>query len=277
MAAVLALLSSGLWGTADFLGGLTSKRRPALAVYLGSQVFGFAFVLIVMVVRQAWAEPTGYLWWGVATGFIGVISMICFYQALAGAPMGLIAPMVALSVIVPLAWALIRGESPSTLQFVGIAIAIAGVLLASGPELSAAPSARPLLLAGVAALGFGAMYVTMAEGSHSSPTMTMVNFRATSMVILVIAVALTRGIGGLTARDVPVLASIGVADGAANLMFGFAITMGMLSTTSVLSSLYPVVTAVLAAIVLKERLRPVQYVGVAITMIGVLLISAMGA
>lgn len=276
MAAVLALLSSGIWGTADFLGGMATKRRPALAVYLGGQVFGFVFVLAVMVVRQAWLDPSGYLWWGVATGLIGVIAMMAFYNALATAPMGLIAPMVALSVVIPVAWALLRGETPSAPQFIGIGLAIAGVLLASGPELSAAPSARPLILAGIATLGFGAMYITMAEGSHASPTMTMVTFRCTSMVILVGVVLVTRSVGGLTRGDIPILAAIGVGDGAANLMFGFAITMGLMSTTTVLSSLYPVVTAILAAVVLRERLRAVQYVGVVVTMSGVLLISAMG-
>ena len=69
---------------------------------------------------------------------------------------------------------------------------------------------------------------------------------------------------------------IGLVDAAANVMYGVATTMGMLSTTAVLGSLYPVTTALLAAVILKERLRPVQYAGVAVTMIGVVLVSAGG-
>jgi len=277
MAALLSILSALMWGTADFLGGLTARRRSAVAVYLGSQVFGFLLLLSVALVRGDWHAPLGYLGWGIALGIIGFISMVAFYRALALGPMGLVSPLVAVAVVLPVVVGFVSGEAPSGLEIAGIVVAFLGVLLASGPELTGAESMKPLLYTLVAAFGFGMLYVGMAKGSEISPSMTMLSFRATSMVILVILVVATRDVGGVTSADLPVLAAIGILDATANLLFGFASTLGLLSTTSVLSSLYPVATAVLAAIVLRERLRPIQYAGVTIAMVGVVLLTAGGA
>jgi drug/metabolite transporter (DMT)-like permease len=277
MAALLSLVSALMWGMADFLGGLTSRRRSAVAVYLGSQVFGFALLLTVVLVRGDWRSPPGYLWWGIGLGITGFISMIAFYRALALGPMGLVSPLVAVAVVLPVIAGIAAGETPRAVEIAGIAIAILGVLLASGPEFKGAESMTPLLYAAVAALGFGFLYIGMAKGSEISPSMTMLTFRSTSIVILVVIVAVVRSSGGLTRSDLPVLAAIGVLDASANLLFGIASTLGMLTTTSVLSSLYPVATAILAAIVLRERLRPVQYAGVSIAMLGIVLLTAGGA
>jgi drug/metabolite transporter (DMT)-like permease len=276
MAAALALISALMWGTADFLGGLTARRKSALAIYLGSQFFGFAFLLTVVLIRGDWHAPLGYLWWGIGLGFTGLISMVAFYRALALGPMGLVSPLVAVAVVIPVVVGFASGEVPSTMEIAGIAIAFIGVLLASGPELTGAESMKPLVYTGVAALGFGLLYVGMAKGSETSPSMTMLTFRGTSMVILIAVLIVARNTGGLTKSDLPVLAAIGIMDAAANLLFGIASTLGMLSTTSVLSSLYPVATAILAAVVLRERLRPIQYAGVTVAMIGVILLSVGG-
>ena len=276
MAAALALVSALMWGTADFLGGVATRRRSALAIYLGSQAFGFALLFTVVLIRGDWTAPLGYLWWGIGLGFTGLISMVAFYRALALGPMGLVSPLVAVAVVVPVIVGFVSGETPSTMEITGIAIAFVGVLLASGPELTGAESMKPLVYTGIAALGFGLLYVGMAKGSETSPSMTMLTYRATSMVILIVVLIAVRNTGGLTASDVPVLAAIGILDASANLLFGIASTLGMLSTTSVLSSLYPIATAVLAAVVLRERLRPVQYAGVTVAMIGVILLSAGG-
>jgi drug/metabolite transporter (DMT)-like permease len=276
MAAALAILSALMWGTADFLGGVTARRRSAVAIYLGSQAFGFVLLLTVAVIRGDWHSSMGYLWWGVGLGITGLVAMIAFYRALALGPMGLVSPLVAIAVVLPVIVGFASGEAPSSMEITGIVIAFVGVLLASGPELTGAESMKPLAYTAVAAVGFGLLYVGMAKGSETNASMTMLTYRATSMVILLIALIVARGTGGVTKADLPVLAAIGILDATANLLFGIASTLGMLSTTSVLSSLYPVVTAVLAAIILRERLRPIQYVGVTIAMVGVVLLSAGG-
>ncbi len=277
MAALLSLLSALMWGSADFLGGVTARRRSAVALYLGSQAFGFLVLLAVVLIRGDWHASLGYLGWGIALGIAGLISMVAFYRALAMGPMGLVSPLVAVAVVVPVVVGFISGEIPNAMEIAGIAIAFVGVLLASGPELTGAASMRPLAYTAVAAAGFGFLYVGMAKGSESSPSMTMLTYRAVSVVILLIVLVVVRNSGGIERADIPVLAAIGILDATANLLFGFASTLGLLTTTSVLSSLYPVVTAVLAAVFLRERLRPIQYLGVTVAMVGVVLLTAGGA
>ncbi|NQW72952.1 MAG: DMT family transporter [Actinobacteria bacterium] len=274
MGALLALASSIMWGAGDFVGGMTSRRRPALAVYLGSQVFGFLGLIVAATMTGVWGTAPTYVPWAIAGSIAGVIGMYAFYQALSIGPMGIVSPLVALAVVIPVTFGLITGETPSSMQGLGILAAIVGVLLASGPELSGAESGKPLGYAAVALVFFGVMFITIAEGSKTSALMTMTGMRAMSMVLILVAVLVFRSKGGITPRDWPVLAFIGLLDAAANVTFGVATTLDLLSTTAVLGSLYPVVTAILAAVVLKERLRPVQYAGVVVTMLGVFLVSA---
>jgi drug/metabolite transporter (DMT)-like permease len=273
VAALLALVSSLLWGTSDFLGGVTSRRLPPLAVYGLSQAVGFVLLIVVASITGGWSAEPGYWPWAIAASITGMVGVVAFYKALSIGPMGIVSPLVALSVIVPVAVGLLQGETPAPVQLLGIILAISGILLASGPELSGAESARPLIFGGIAAIAFGVMFVLMAEGSQHDPLMTMVGMRTTSVVIFAVILLAVRNIGGATRADAVPLVTIGVFEAAANVTFGFATTMGLLATTAVLGDLYPVVTAVLAAIFLRERLRAVQYVGVATALTGVLMIA----
>lgn len=273
MSALLALLASGLWGTSDFLGGLATRRLGALSVYGGSQVVSTIFVLVVIVAAGAWRDDPGYWPWAVAASVIGFGAMLMFYEALAIGPMGIVAPIVGLSVLVPLAVGLLTGERPTTAQLVGIASAVVAVILASGPELGDRASRRPLLLAIGALVGVGFAFVAMARGSASSPLMTVAAMRISTTVIVVVLVVASRRLGGVTVRDLPSLATIGAIDAAATIGYTLAASAGLLSVVAVLASLYPVVTALLAAIVLHERLRPIQYLGVAFACVGIALVT----
>lgn len=276
MGAVLALVSSALWGTADFLGGFMSRRYHPVSVYGWAQVFGCAALIAYAIATGAWRDDLGYLPWAIATGVVGLVAMLAFYTALATGPMGIVSPLVAVSVVIPMGYALIRGEAPAPLQVLGIVIAVIGILLASGPELNDSRSARPLVLAGLSALGFGVFTIFLDLGSEVSPVMTVTGSRITVVVLMVVVAAIARTTGGIGGRDLGVIASLGILEAASNVMFAVAISMGMLSTTAVLGSLYPVATAVLAAIVLRERLKGIQYVGVAAAMCGVVLIAGFG-
>ncbi len=276
MGAVFALLSSLLWGSGDFLAGYLSRRRSPVAVFCGSQVVGLLVMLIVATATHSWgADPAGYVLWGVLASLAGAVSLLSFYTALAIGPMGVVSPISALGVLVPLAVGLFRGETPSAWQYVGIVLAIVGVVLASGPEVSGAAGLRPVLLACVAALGFGTFFVVVAVGAEESNIMTMTTQRATTTLLIVVAaVVLRRGFGGLQRADAGWLLAIGIFDISANLMYGLSTTHGMLAVVAVLGSLYPVVTVVLAWLVLRERLVVAQYVGVAVALLGVAAISA---
>lgn len=274
MGPFLALGSSLMWGSADFLGGVTSRRTSPVAVYGLAQAVGLVALAVAATVAGAWSAAPGYWPWAIASSVLGAVGMVAFYSALAIGPMGIVSPLVSMSVIVPVAFGLLSGEAPGGLAILGILIALIGVVLASGPELSGAESPRALVLAGLSALAFGGMYITMAEGSSYDPLMTMTAMRITSVIIFAVVLAAVRSLGGATRRDALPIIGIGMLDAGANVMFGVATTMGLLATISMLGSLYPVVTAVLAAIFLAERLRAVQYAGVACAMAGIVLISA---
>jgi drug/metabolite transporter (DMT)-like permease len=280
MAALLALLSSLLWGAADFLGGTISRRLPALLVVGASQFAGLLTVTVVAAAVGEFSAPTGYLPWAVAAGLAGLGGLVAFYRALAIGTMGVVSPIAALGVVVPVAVGLGRGERPGAVQLVGIVVAVLGVVLASGPELSGRAGARPLLLAVAAAVGFGLALLFISEGAQTSTLMTLVTMRATS--VFVVALLLVSQLAArsrrtpvrLTARDLPLIAVIGIGDAAANLTFGWASTRGLVSVVAVLGSLYPVVTVLLARVVHHERLAVVQNAGVVAALAGVGLIAA---
>jgi len=128
MATLLALLSSILWGGADFLGGKLSKRYQAIAVTAVSQAIGLAIGILIVLISSSWFRPTlswdNYFLSGVIAGLLGFIGLVAFYTGLATGRMGVVAPISALSVTIPLTIAFINGEKPNTGQLIGMGIAL---------------------------------------------------------------------------------------------------------------------------------------------------------
>jgi drug/metabolite transporter (DMT)-like permease len=280
---LVALLSSLLWGTSDFLGGTASRRHSPIAVVAISEAFGLVGPLVVAVATGAFGSPTGYVGWGLLGAVAGTAGIVAFYRALATGTMGVVAPVAALGVVVPFGVGIAQGDRPSWLQGLGVLIAVAGVVLASGPELSpstgSGPGAvRPLLLAVVAAVGFGVVFVALDHGARSSTVMTLVVMRSAS-VLLLLGVALVTGREQLNVgvRTLPLLIVVGTFDVGANAAFAYATRHGLLSLVAVLSSLYPAMTVILARVVHSERLRPVQLAGVLGALAGVALLASTGA
>ena len=273
MPIVLALLSSVVWGLADFLGGTLSKRRKAVAVIGGSQSFGLVFASTVALALGFWTWNSTVWINGAIAGALGLLGLVGFYTALATGQMGIVAPISSLSAVVPVTIGLAQGERPTAIQLGGIAVALVGVILASGPELKGKVDPRPVLLALFAALTFGICVYFMALGGRVDPTMTIVSMRATQVVTVVLIAIAVRSLGGLVKQDLPLLATIGATDAGANILFAFAASLGLLSVVAVLGSLYPIVTVLLAWWIHKERLIPVQYLGIVFTFSGVVLIS----
>jgi drug/metabolite transporter (DMT)-like permease len=273
MPVVLALLSSLVWGLADFLGGTLSKRRKALAVIGGSQSFGLFFSSTLALALGYWSWNSTVWFNGAIAGAMGLLGLVGFYTALATGQMGIVAPISSLSAVVPVTIGLVLGERPATIQLAGIAVALVGVILASGPELNGKVDPRPVFLALFAALTFGICVYFMAKGGQINPTMTIVSMRATQFIVVAIIAVAVRSIGGLVKQDLPILAAIGITDAGANILFAFAASLGLLSVVAVLGSLYPIVTVLLAWWIHKERLIPIQYLGIVFTFSGVALIS----
>ena len=279
MASLLALLSSALWGSADYQAGKLSKKFPAIAVLATSQAIGFLTGVVLVLLSHSWSASawgsSGYLIAGIFAGIFGYIGLMSLYSGLSTGRMGVVSPISSLGALIPLAYAiLIKGDQLSTILSLGVAIALVGGFLASGPEFSQGLPIKPLLFALSAAFFFGAALVCMAIGSQSSALMTMTTMRATTLVIGAALFIRFRNIGGLGRKEFPVLLFIGIADFAANLLLGVATTKGLVSIAMVLGSLYPIVTALLAYFFLHERLHKVQYAGVALAVAGVAIISA---
>jgi drug/metabolite transporter (DMT)-like permease len=175
--------------------------------------------------------------------------------------MGVVAPISALSPLLPLGVGLASGERPSSVQLLGTALALSGVAV-----LSREPGRRRRLAAGaglavIAAAGFGVYFVFLDAAADASVPWAVTVARGTAVVLSVTAAlrlsAPVRPPGAL----VPTLVAVGLADVGANVLFGLASTRGLLAVVSVLASLYPVVTVALARLVLGERLALSQRLG----------------
>jgi len=277
MAALLALLSSVLWGAADFFGGNLAKRYQALAVTAVSQAFGLIIGISIILISSSWIKPSlswdNYFLSGVFAGSLGFIGLVAFYTGLATGRMGVVSPIAALSVLIPVTIAFINGEKPNSTQLTGMSIALLGAFCASGPEIKGGISVKPLIYALIAAFGFGGAVAFIAQGSASSAIMTMTTMRFTTFIIALFLFAKYRTFGGFTRKDLPLLIAIGGADFIANLLLGVATTKGLVSLAVVLGSLFPIVTALLAFKILHERLHKVQYIGIGLAIAGIAVIS----
>ena len=278
MASLLALLSSAMWGTADFFAGRLSKKHNPFAVLGFSQVYGLLVGIFIVLVSGSYQGKAlgfdGYLIPGALAGLFGYIGLACLYEGLSTGRMGVVSPISSLSTVIPLAYALITGDVLSAITALGVVIAIIGVFCASGPELSQGLPIKPLLLALGAAAGFGLALTFIAIGSQSSALLTMVSMRATTFFVTISLAIKFKTTGNFDKKAMPLLFFIGAADFIANLLLGIATTKGLVSVAMVFGSLYPIATAVLAYKFLRERLQRVQYVGIALAVAGVSIISA---
>jgi len=278
MASLLALLSSAMWGTADFFAGRLSKKHHPFAVLGLSQVFGLLVGIFIVVVSGSWQGKVsgfdGFLIPGALAGIFGYIGLACLYEGLSTGRMGVVSPISSLSTVIPLAYALITGDVLSAITLLGVVIALIGVFCACGPELSQGLPLKPLFLALGAAAGFGLALTFIAIGSQSSALLTMVSMRATTFFVTIFLAMKFKTTGNFSSKEMPLLFFIGAADFIANLLLGIATTKGLVSVAMVFGSLYPIATAVLAYKLLQERLQRVQYVGIALAVAGVSIISA---
>lgn len=279
MAALLALISSGLWGTADYHAGNLSKKFPPTAVLAVTQIIGLIFGIFLATATDSWGATAlgdnGYLLPGIMAGLCGYAGLICLYGALATGRMGVVSPISAMSGVVPVLYAVVfLDERLSALVSIGVIFALLGAFMASGPEVSQGLSLKPVLLALGAALGFGTALVFMAHGSKSSALMTMVAMRGATLFISIGILYRLKGVGGMGEAQIPLLIFIGIADFSANLILGIATTKGLVALAMVLGSLYPIMTALLAFKFLHERLHKVQYVGILSAVFGVAIIAA---
>jgi drug/metabolite transporter (DMT)-like permease len=277
MASILALFSSVLWGTADYLAGNLTKRFKAIAVTGASQAFGLIAGIFLVLVTNSYIAPNlswdGYLLPAIGAGIAGFFGLVSFYSGLATGRMGVVSPISTLSSVIPLTFAFISGERPTSIQILGMCVALLGAFCASGPDIVKGLPIKPLLFGLGAALGFGVALALMAQGSKTSSLMTMTSMRVVSVSMCIFIALRFRTVGGFKLSDLSLLIVIGITDFAANLLLGIATTKGLVSVAMVFGALFPIVTSLLAFKFLKERLHKVQYLGILFAVAGVSLIS----
>lgn len=273
----LALAASVTWGASDFVAGVLSGRLPARTVVTCSQIVSLVVISLVVLVLGLPLPPGEWWLWGALGGAAEGAGLLALYTGLARGPMGIVTPIAGLGVIVPVAVGLVRGDPITVLLGAGILLAIVGGVLASGPELegrSEGGGGTSILYAVLAAVGLGTAMVCVDLGSRISGIHTLWSMRVASVgMFLLLSLVLTTQ-WRIPRRLVSGIVVVGIADLSATVLFSIATTRGHLSIAGVLASLYPVTTILLAWLLLKERLRPVQLVGVAAALVGITLIAA---
>ena len=284
MVILLGLAAAVLYGSGDFLGGMATRRAHVLAVLTVAET---AAVIAALTAAAMWpgAASLAGLAWGISAGLTGGLGLIIFYIGLATGPMSVVAPVSGLvSTILPVAVALAEGERPGAGVYAGALLCLIAIVLASSAgDASAVP--RPGRAGPGGAIGygiasgasFGLFFLLIRNAGQSGELWPVAAGRIGELAIVLIAAAvlrrglLPRGAGG---RLLMAAAGAGVIDVVANICYVAATRTGMFGLAVVLASLYPGVTVLLARVVLGERLRWVQRVGLGLAAIGILLVAA---
>ena len=278
LAVALALSSSLCWGLADFLGGLQSRVRPLVTVLLIAQVAAVAIGIAFVAGSGDPFPDLGPAALATGAGVAGCAALAAFYRGLAIGTMSIVAPVSATGAAVPVLVGLATGERPGAIQVAGIVVAMAGIVLAAREPGDAPPGSAmraSLALAGLAALGFGTFFVLIDRATElGGAPWSLLLVRVGEVALLGTLALATRPAMPAGIRDATPLLVIGVLDFSATAFFALATEQGLLSVVSVVGSLYPAVTVILARIVLAERVARTQELGVLLTLAGVVAISA---
>ncbi|MCW2684807.1 MAG: conserved rane protein of unknown function [Blastococcus sp.] len=277
MAVVLALASAVVYGGADFLGGLASRRASVFGVVALSQVVGLVALLALLPWLGGPVDGAD-LAWGAAAGAAGGGGLVVFFRTLARGVMSVIAPVTAVTAAaVPVVVGLFYGDTVGVWPAVGIGVALVAVVLVSAEGgLSALRSARPAALAPALAAGslFGLFFVLLDRTTADAGLTPLVAARIASVALVVVLALGGRQSLRVTRPALPLVAVSGIGDMSANALFLLATQAdGRLAITGVLASLYPVSTVVLAQLVLRERLVGAQVAGLLCAVGAVVLIT----
>jgi len=277
LAILVGLASAVTYGVADFLGGLASKRSAPVVVTALAALTGFAVLLPLAAVVPARASFEGFLWGGLS-GLTGAVAIFLLYAALAIGPMSILSPLTAvLSALVPMTWGLLGGERLPWWGYLALgAVLVAIVLVGFVPERGAVrPRARGVIYATVSGLLIGCFFILIDRAPADSGLYPIVANRAVGATVLLVVVAALALAGRRRGRAafpglrgaLPLVVACGVADATANVLILTGLRMGDLTVMSVLAALYPAGTIALAALVLRERIAPVQWAGLILAVV----------
>jgi uncharacterized membrane protein len=273
---VFALLAAAVYGLGDFVGGFASRSRSAITVLLYAYPVGAVLMLALLPLFSGPLDLRTALL-GAGGGIGGMVGVIVMYSLMARAPMNIISPVTAvLAAVVPVAFGVAVGERPRVAAWLGIALGLAAVTLVSrtpedhphGPL-----GARTLALACLSGVGFGVYFICLARANPDSGLWPLVISRITSAVLIVPLARRAHATVLLGGRVLFLVVLCGVLDASANLFFLLASRRGLLSLASVITSLYPAVTVLLAVWLLHEHTGRMQRVGLALAAASIVLIT----
>ncbi|MFN2561438.1 MAG: EamA family transporter [Jatrophihabitans sp.] len=276
MTVVLGLAAAVLYGIGDFAGGFASRRHTAVTVLLLSYPVG-AVLMAAMLPLFGGHPDTRSAVYGVAGGAAGLLGVVLMYSLMTVAPINVISPVTAvLAAIVPVVVGVIIGERPHPTAWSGIVLGLSAVVLVSRTT-EAHPhgriGARTLVLATVSGLGFGLYFVFLARAGNHSGLWPLVISRFSS-ALLILPLARARGAFSIVrGRMLGIIVLAGACDALANLCFLIASRHGLLSLASVLTSLYPAITVLLAVSLLREHTTATQRIGLGLALGSIVLIT----
>jgi drug/metabolite transporter (DMT)-like permease len=277
LAIVLGLSAAILYGSADFLGGIATKRSAMLTVTVIAQAVGFAVLLVAVPFFPAHAGRSDFAW-GAAAGVCGALGIAIFYHALSIGKMGVVSPITAvLGSAFPVVVGIARGDRLTPLQLAGIVIALLAVVLislsteSSGEREISTSGVKEAIVSGVL---IGAFLLLLAQAHSAAGLDSLLAARIASVAFLLILAVATRTSLQPRRSDLPIIALCGAMDMMANVFYVLATYTGELAIAAVLTGLYPASTVFLARLVLKERLQLQQRIGVGLALLGVSLIAA---
>jgi drug/metabolite transporter (DMT)-like permease len=266
-----------MWGVGDFLGGLAARRITVIAVVVVSQAIGLAGLLAWVLVTSDPFPGVVELLPAAAAGVAVLAGITAFYRGLAIGAMGIVAPISAAGPVVPLAVDAAQGTTPTALQWLGIVFVLLGVATLSWEGSTPGRGGRMASGAGlaiVAAVGFGLFFVGVDAGSDESAPWAIVAARTLAVALgAVAALALSKPLRP-PRNLLAMLAVVGLIDTSANVLIAAATTYGAVGIVAVLSSLYPVVTMLLAWRLLGERLAAAKRAGAGVAIAGAALVAA---
>jgi uncharacterized membrane protein len=273
-AVAFGLASAATFGVGDFIGGLTTRRTSVRTVIVISHTIGL-LLMVLLAVFSAEAAPLPIdVFWGAAAGIVGQVGLIALYRAMAIGQMGIAAPVTAvLSAALPAVFGMLTQGLPDVPHLVGFALAGAGVWIISRPD-SAAGRPAGFGLAILGGCSFGAFFILLAQIHQNAVFWPLAVARLASVAVQLAFAVVSGGFVRPAPRLLPLIALSGTMDVGGNVFFVLAAQSGRLDVASVLASLYPATTVLLAFWILKERLNRVQRIGVLLALVAVPLIAA---
>ena len=239
-----------------------------------AQLAGLAAIALVVAVR-AHPPADARVLLAIPAAVSGMLGLIAFYGGMITGTMSVVAPIAGASALIPVVFGIATGERPSAGAARRDRVRDRGgrARVAGAPGGRRARMAAGVGLALLAALGFGFYFPPMHAAGHADPWWASFVFRATAATLIAAAVLIRRPPVRVRGRKLAIVAAVGVGDMTGNLLFAASSGSGLVSLTSVLASLYPIVTIALAAVVVGERISRAQRLGVALTLAGIALIA----